>query len=271
MAKRAYRCFEPYGGDPQDYAQATAFVSASCEREVVDLLSELRRRQQDYPDDLEARFDAEQNARAVVGAEHYYRAMMRGGPDSWNIRDRHMVGTLDNLMAHHGPDAKAIVWEHNTHVGDARATDMADDGMVTVGQLVRERHLKDGVVLVGFGSYRGSVIAGDGWGAPMECMQVPKAKEGSWEEVFHRAGRRSALLLTDKLHHGTTAFDRRGHRAIGVVYHPAYESWGNYVPTVLPERYDAFLYLEETKALHPLHLGSGTDKSELPDTYPWGL
>lgn len=271
MAKRALRCFEPYGEDPQDYAQATAFVSASCEREVVDLLSELRRRQQDYPDDLEVRFDAEQNARAVVGAERYYRAMVRGGPESWNVRDRHMVGTLDNLMAHHGPEAKAIVWEHNTHVGDARATDMVDGGMVNVGQLVREKHSQDGVVLVGFGSYRGSVIAGDGWGAPMARMEVPPAREESWEEVFHQGGRQNALLITERLNQASAASVRRGHRAIGVVYHPAYEGWGNYVPTVLTERYDVFLYFEETKALHPLHLGSGTDKSELPDTYPWGL
>ena len=270
-ARRAYRCFEPYSEDPQDYARATAFVSASCEQEVISLLGELRRNAQGYPDDLEARFDAEQNARAVVGAERYYRAMVRGGPESWNVRDRHMVETLDNLMAHHGPKAKAIVWEHNTHIGDARATDMAEDGMVNVGQLVREQRSEDGVVLVGFGSYRGGVIAGSSWGAPMTRMQVPEAKKESWEDVFHQAGRRNALLLTDKLAHNTTAFDRRGHRAIGVVYRPAYESRGNYVPTVLPERYDAFLYLEETEALHPLDLKPHSDRPGLPDTYPWGL
>jgi erythromycin esterase len=268
-ARRALRCFEPYGEDPQDYAQATALVSASCEREVVDLLSELRRKQRGYPDDPGARFDAEQNARAVVGAECYYRAMVRGGPESWNVRDRHMVETLQNLMAHHGPEAKAIVWEHNTHVGDARATDMAEDGMVNVGQLVREKHSQNGVVLVGFGSYRGSVIAGDSWGAPMKRMEVPEAKEGSWKEAFHRAGRRSALLITEQLNRNAAAFDRRGHRAIGVVYHPGYEGFGNYVPTVLPERYDAFLYLEETEALHPLHLESQNAKP--PETYPWGV
>jgi erythromycin esterase len=276
-ARRAYRCFEPYGEDPQDYAEATAFVSAGCEREVVGLLSELRRKRQGYPDDLEARFDAEQNARAVVGAERYYRAMVRGGAESWNVRDRHMVETLQNLMAHHGPEAKAIIWEHNTHIGDARATDMAEDGMVNVGQLVREQHSQDGVVLVGFGSYRGSVVAGSSWGAPMARMEVPEAKEGSWEEVFHQAGRRNALLLTERLRQNTAAFGRRGHRAIGVVYRPASERYGNYVPTVLPERYDAFLYLEETEALHPLHLEphkdreSQKDRSEFPETYPWGL
>lgn len=143
--------------------------------------------------------------------------------------------------------------------------------MVNVGQLVREQRSEDGVVLVGFGSYRGTVIAGSSWGAPMARMGVPEAKEGSWENVFHRAGRRNALLLTHKLPHSATAFAQRGHRAIGVVYRPAYESPGNYVPTVLPRRYDAFLYLEETEALHPLDLESHSDSQGLLDTYPWGL
>jgi len=268
VARRAYRCFEPYHEEPQDYAQATAFVSASCEDEVVSLLSELRRSAETYPEDHEARFSAEQNARAVVGAERYYRAMVRGGPESWNVRDRHMLETLQNLMAHHGPEAKAVVWEHNTHIGDARATDMAEDGMVNVGQLVRERYGQEAVVLVGFGSYRGSVIAGDYWGARAERMEVPPARAGSWEEVFHRAGRQRALLLSERLRDDAAASLRRGHRAIGVVYRPAYER-GNYVPTVLPERYDAFLYLDETRALHPLHVEPR--RGGPPDTFPWGL
>src|SRR5207237_10110941 len=121
-------------------------------------------------------FQAEQNALVVKNAEAYYRAMVRGGPESWNVRDRHMTQTLERLMAHHGPQARAIVWEHNTHIGDARYTDMADDGMVNVGQLARERKQKEGVVLVGFGSHRGSVIAGREWGAPMERMPVPPSR-----------------------------------------------------------------------------------------------
>ena len=158
-AKRAYRCFEPYHEDAQDYAHATAFVPTSCEAEVIDLLTTLRRKAYTH-DDPEARFNAEQNARVAVDAERYYRAMIRGGPESWNIRDHHMVDTLENLIKHHGSESKAIVWEHNTHIGDARATDMAGAGMVNVGQLVRERHDENDVVLVGFGSYEGSVIAG---------------------------------------------------------------------------------------------------------------
>src|SRR5436305_6899774 len=138
-AWHAYRCFEPYGEDVQEYARATRFVPNRCEDEVIALLTDLRRRGPEHrKDDREAFFQAEQNALVVKNAEAYYRAMVRGGPDSWNIRDRHMALTLDRLMTHHGPQARGIVWEHNTHIGDARFTDMVDDGMVNVGQLVRE-------------------------------------------------------------------------------------------------------------------------------------
>ncbi len=267
-AKRAYKCFEPYHEDAQDYAHATAFVPTSCEAEVVDLLTTLRRKAQTH-DDPKAHFNAEQNARVAVDAERYYRAMIRGGPESWNIRDHHMVDTLENLMQHHGPESKAIVWEHNTHIGDARATDMAGADMVNVGQLVREKHAADDVVLVGFGSFEGSVIAGASWDAPMERMSVPPAREGSWERVLHEAGVGNALFITRDLQ-GEIFRTRRGHRAIGVVYNPARERYGNYVPTTLPERYDAFLYLDKTSALHPLHMEE-TTQGEPPETYPWGM
>jgi erythromycin esterase-like protein len=269
-ARRAFRCFHPYGEDVQEYARATAMVPTSCEDEVVALLEELHSKAPRHRDDgREAFFAAEQNALVVEGAEAYYRAMVRGGPDSWNIRDRHMTETLERLMRHHGPDAKAIVWEHNTHIGDARATDMADDGMVNVGQLVRERHAGDGVVLVGFGSHRGRVIAGDEWEAPMESMPVPPAREGSWEDVLHRAGASDKLLLFDGVRDDDDVIEERGHRAIGVVYHPHSERFGNYVPTVLPRRYDAFCYIDETRALHPLH--PRADLRKMPDTYPSGV
>jgi erythromycin esterase-like protein len=170
-ARRAYKCFEPYGEDVREYARATAFVPTSCEDEVVEMLSELRSRLPEYRDDPESRFSAEQNALVVRGAERYYRAMVRGGSSSWNVRDRHMVETLERLMRHHGPEAKAIVWEHNTHIGDARYTDMANVGMVNVGQLVRDQWGVEDVVLVGFGSHRGSVIAGAEWGAPCKACR----------------------------------------------------------------------------------------------------
>jgi erythromycin esterase len=270
--RRAFQCFEPYGEDVQEYARATRWVEASCEDEVIDLLAELRHESFVHAHDgREAHFNAEQNAFVLKNAEHYYRTMVRGGPESWNIRDGHMVETLNRLMHHHGSAAKVIVWEHNTHIGDARYTDMADDGMVNVGQLVREQHDLEGVVLVGFSSYRGSVIAGQEWGAPMERMEVPPARPGSWEDVLHQAGRAAnQLLLTKEEDLDDELLGERGHRAIGVVYHPAYEHYGNYVPTVLPRRYDALLHIEKTRALWPLHMAASFEH-EVPETFPSGL
>jgi erythromycin esterase-like protein len=269
-ARRALMCFQPYGEDVQQYARATALVPTTCEDEVVDLLAALRAKEPRFhTDGREEYFAAEQNALVVKNAEAYYRAMVRGGPDSWNLRDRHMTETLDRLMRQHGPDARCIVWEHNTHIGDARYTDMADEGMFNVGQLVRQRHSPEGVFLVGFGSYRGSVIAAKDWEAPTERMQVPAAREGSWEDVLHQVSPANKLLLLREVRHVDEFLAVRGHRAIGVVYHPEYEHFSNYVPTVLPRRYDAFCYLDDTRALHPLELHPALEK--IPETYPWGV
>jgi erythromycin esterase-like protein len=271
-ARRAYSCFEPYDEDAQEYARATALVPASCEDEAVRILSALRSRAPEMREDSrDSYFDAEQNALVAQNAERYYRTMVRGGAGSWNVRDHHMVETLNRLMDHHGPDAKAIVWEHNTHIGDARFTDMARSGMVNVGQLVRQEHERDGVVLVGFGTHRGTVIAGSEWGAPMQRMRVPEAQEGSYEAAMKIAGIPDSLFIFPKGDDDRTAQLRevRGHRAIGVVYNPRTESWGNYVPTILPGRYDAFIYLEQTNALHPLHMKPVED-GDAPETYPTG-
>lgn len=270
-ARRAYGCFDPYREDVQEYAMATAVVPTTCENEVVSMLGELRRKAPEYREDgREGYFDAEQNALVARNAELYYRTMVRGGSSSWNVRDTHMVETLERLMEHHGPEAKAIVWEHNTHIGDARATNMARAGMVNVGQLARQRWGDDQVVLVGFSSHRGSVIAGEEWGAPMERMPVPPAREGSWEAALHEAGAEDRLLLTDDLAGVEAAMEAHGHRAIGVVYNPASEKWGNYVPTVMPLRYDALLYVDETRALRPLHM-EPHEEGEVPETYPTGI
>jgi erythromycin esterase-like protein len=269
-ARRAYGCFDPYQEDVQEYARATALVPTSCEDEVVGMLGALRRRAPEYREDgREAYFNAEQNALTVRNAEMYYRAMVRGGPGSWNLRDTHMVETLNRLMAHHGPTARAIVWEHNTHVGDARATDMARAGLVTVGQLVRQQHEDEGVVLVGFSSYQGTVIAGDEWGAPMERMQVPAAQAGSWEQILHEHSACDRLMIFAP-EEPEELLQPHGHRAIGVVYDPGLERFGNYVPTVLPFRYDALLYFDRTHALHPLHIREREDGDE-PETYPSGM
>ena len=274
-ARRAYACFEPYGEDVQEYAAATAFVPTSCEDEAITMLGELYSKAAKYQEEgREAFFNAEQNALVAQNAERYYRTMVRGGAASWNVRDTHMADTLDRLMEFHGPDAKAIVWEHNTHIGDARATDMARSGMVNVGQLVRERHAAEGVVLVGFGSHRGTVIASQEWGAPMERIVVPPATEDSYEDLFHQAatadGRAASLLLLDQTQGRDGWLEPRGHRAIGVVYRPAFERYGNYVPTVLPRRYDAFVFVDETTALQALHL-EPVDAHEPPETFPSGM
>jgi erythromycin esterase-like protein len=172
-------------------------------------------------------------------------------------------------MRYHGPDAKVIVWEHNTHIGDARATDMADDGDVNVGQLVREQHRPEEVVLVGFGSYEGKVIAGKGWGAPMQEMPVPPAVPNSVEERLHAASPDNKLLIFDQQPVLKEYFKGwLGHRAIGVVYQPGRDK-GNYVPTKLASRYDAFLYLDKTRALHPLRLKP--DSHLMPETFPFGI
>jgi erythromycin esterase-like protein len=197
--------------------------------------------------------------------------MVRGSSESWNVRDRHMMETLDRLLAHHGSRAKAIVWEHNTHIGDARYTDMIDDGSINLGQLARQRYSEADVVLVGFGTYSGTVIAGDEWEASMEVMRVPPGREGSWEDVLHQAGGgRDQLLIFDAESKEGEMAQWRGHRAIGVVYHPKSEQFGNYVPTVLPKRYDAFLYIDRSQALRPLHM-TRHETGEVPETFPTGV
>jgi erythromycin esterase-like protein len=195
--------------------------------------------------------------------------MVRGGSSSWNVRDRHMVETLGRLVRHRGPGAKAIVWEHNTHIGDVRFTDMADVGMVNVGQLVREQWGVEDVVLVGLGSHRGRVIASAEWGAPMELMPVPPAREGSWEDILHRTDKEDKLLVFAEAENEDELLEPRGHRAIGVVYDPVYERHRNYVPTVIPHRYGAFLYVDETHALHPLGMPT-SENGEPPETFPTG-
>ena len=266
-AYEAFRCFQPYAEDPQAYARATLFVPDACRQEVEDLLRTVRERASEAIDDA-SDLDAVMNAEALKGAAEDYRTMVRGGAESWNLRDRHMADTLDRLMRYHGPDAKAIVWEHNTHIGDARYTDMAGEGMFNVGQVVRQERDAEGVVLVGFGSYEGSVVAGRGWGAPMEVLPLPPARAGSWEHALHQMEAQDRLLLFQPPVEADDALAvPRGHRAVGVVYHPEYEA-GNYVPTVLPLRYDAFLYLDRTQALHPLHIEPHDGQ---PDLYPWGV
>lgn len=269
-AMRAWQCFIPYGEDPQRYAWSTRLVPESCESDVVALLVEVRRRTQAHGRVVgdEAAFDAVQNAEVAAGAEHYYRVMVRGDQKSWNIRDHHMADTIDRIAEWMGPGSKGLVWEHNTHVGDARATDMATAGLVNVGQLTRERHAPEGVALVGFAAHRGTVLAAEGWGLPEHVFNVPIARAGSHEDLLHTALGRPSVLVFGHDRSGHWLTKRRGHRAIGVVYDPGRET-GNYVPTVMGGRYDALMWFEQAVALHPLRHEMPPREPEL-ETEPSG-
>ncbi|MGK5554198.1 erythromycin esterase family protein [Actinomadura kijaniata] len=258
-ALAAYRCFEPHGEDPGSYA----LVPGGCEDEVLELLTRLRR-PAEGAEDLNAR----QNAEVAAGAERYYRAMIGGGPESWNVRDVHMADTLDRLLDFHGPGARGVVWAHNTHVGDARATDMAAAGMVNLGQLARDRHGRDAVVAVGFAGGSGEVIAAPRWGGTMEAMAVPAPGPGSVEALLTETGLARALFVFSDGPGAAWPRERRGHRAIGVVYDPGRDP-RNYVPTVLAERYDALCWFRRTSALAPLHLEAAR-RGEL-ETLPSGV
>jgi len=265
QVQKVLQCFEPYGEELRAYAQSSLF-SQDCENEVVRMLSDIRQKTNMYDHDREAALNTEQNAVIVKNAETYYRSMFGPGNMSWNIRDQHMMETLDRLIQFHGRDKKAIVWEHNTHIGDARATDMRRSGMVNIGQLAREKYGSKNVFLVGFGSYQGTVMAAEAWGAPMQEMEVPAARTGSVEELLHQREKSNRFFIFD----GGPGFDDAlPHRAIGVVYDPGRERFGNYVPSFMSLRYNAFIFLDETTALHPLHIKP--DGHQMPESFPFGL
>ncbi|MGI5421745.1 erythromycin esterase family protein [Actinomadura luteofluorescens] len=267
-ALEAYRCFEPHGHDPRAYGWNTDLVPGGCTAEVLELLAALRRpAPPGEAGDPEEEFDARQNAEVAAGAEHYYRTMLDGGPESWNVRDVHMADTLDRLMDFYG--GKAVVWAHNTHVGDARATDMAGAGMVNLGQLARERYGAGGAVLVGFAGGPGEVVAAPAWGAPMEIMRVPPPARGSLEHVLAESELHRAMFVVPPEREKPAFFtDALGHRAIGVVYDPDRDP-RQYVPTRLADRYDALCWFRATSALQPLHLEAAR-RGEL-ETMPTGV
>lgn len=267
LAKKALQCFEPFGEEGQLYAKANYSLPELCRQPVVDLLKQVSRKARIYDHDPEAALNTEQNAHIAVNAEEYYRNMISFDNNTWNLRDTHMAETLNRLLQFHGSEARSIVWEHNTHIGDARFTDMKRAGMINVGQLIREQQGIDDVVLTGFGSYSGTVIAGKEWGAEMEEMKMPDARMGSIEYVLHHESAENKLLIFDH-HNKKDRFKQvMPHRAIGVVYNADREKHGNYVPSEISSRYDAFLYLDETRALHPLHLKPNGHKT--PETYPF--
>jgi erythromycin esterase-like protein len=279
-ARYRYSCFEHFGENTQAYGYAAAFgMAESCEREVVNQLLELRRSAAEYAardggvaaDEF---FFAEQNARLVKNAEEYYRSMFRGRVESWNLRDSHMAETLDHLIAHlisQGQEARVAVWEHNSHLGDARATYMGDYGELNVGQLVRERYGRE-CVLVGFTTYEGSVTAASDWDEPSERKRVRPALDGSYEALFHEAGAGDFLLnLRDGEGLSKALRGPRLERAIGVIYLPQTERQSHYFDARLPEQFDAVIHLDETRALEPLERHAVWETGEPPETYPTGV
>ena len=266
VAREAFNCFEPYKKDEGRYARASRSVSESCEPEMLRLLATIHEKMPRYDGDVEQAFNMEQNALVAVNAEKYYRTMLKGDAHSWNVRDSHMQDTLERLLLFHGPRSKAIVWAHNTHIGNASATEMADKGMYNIGELSRKKY--NDTVLIGLGTYKGGVIAGEYWGDDMKKMMVPEGKQDSWEHILHQGASHSCLLIMNQLKESAleVPFD---HRAIGVVYRPEYERAANYVKSIIPFRYDAFIFIDETIALHPLHIQP--DKLEIPETYPFGI
>ena len=277
LARRArakYACFDPFRRDEMAYAKSLSEFPAGCEKEVIDTLQELLKlRLNGLKDREEALFDAQQNARVIVNAENYYRTMIYGNEDSWNVRDRHMMETLNLLLKHHGEDSKAIVWAHNTHIGDYRATDMLKEGQVNIGGLARQEWGDDNVALVGFGTYEGEVIASHAWDGPIEIMKVHRGKSGSYESAFHEVAlaqkqKSFFISLDDEQAQSGPLSQIRGHRAIGVVYNPGFERFGNYVPTSLSHRYNAFIFIDQTSALEPLI--QDFEREDIPETWPQG-
>jgi erythromycin esterase-like protein len=278
-AKRArmrYSCFDHFSREPQEYGYATTVGAAeSCEKAVVEQLVELRRKGAEFlsrDGDIAAEelFFAEQNARLVKDAEQYYRSMFRGRASSWNLRDRHMVETIEALATHldGSRQPKAIVWAHNSHLGDARATEMSHYGEVNVGQLVRERFGNE-AILIGFSTYQGTVTAASDWGAPAERKNVRPALRGSYEELFHETG--LPWFWIDLRGAGQIGVlqQRRIERAIGVIYRPETERLSHYFHARLPEQFHAIIHIDETRAVEPLERTSIWDSGELPETYPF--
>jgi erythromycin esterase-like protein len=276
-ARYRYGCLEHFGEDSQQYGYAASFdLSASCEKEVIEQLVELQRRADRYAH-LDGRvaedeyFYAEQNARLAKNAEEYYRTMFHGRVSSWNLRDRHMVETLDALVPHldrHGGRTKVVVWAHNSHLGDARATQMGDAGEWNVGQLVRERHATE-TVLVGLTTDHGTVTAASDWDGPAERKRVRPGLPGSVEALFHETGIPRFFLPLQGGEGATILQERRIERAIGVIYRPETERLSHYFDARLPAQFDAVLHFDETRALEPLEPTEGWQSGEAPETYPF--
>jgi erythromycin esterase-like protein len=278
FARSRYSCFDHVGGEGVEYGHSVALnVALPCEREVVAELVDLRRRAAQFlsrdgwvaEDEF---FFAEQNARLVRNAEEYYREMYRARVSSWNLRDRHMAETLEALVAHLDQQlgrARVVVWEHNSHVGDARATEMGAGGELNVGQLVRERWPND-CLLVGFTTDHGRVTAASDWGGPAERKHVRPALAGSYEELFHRVDLDRFLLPLGGLSPSALRSPRL-ERAIGVIYRPQTERASHWFSARLLAQFDAVIHFDRTSAVEPLERTALWDEGEPPETFPSGL
>ena len=279
-ARARYECLQPYAGESAAYGQAVLLgVGEPCRRRVIEQLVELRRRAGEYllSDGIAAEdeyFFAEQNAAVVANAEEYYRTMFGDRAGSWNLRDRHMADTLDQLTAHldrHGDTSRVVVWAHNSHVGDARATEMAARGELNIGQLMRERHGR-ATVSVGFATHSGTVTAASEWDAPAERKRVRAALPGSYEALFHAAHMPAFLLYPLAAgDSGRALREPRLHRAIGVIYRPQTERESHWFASSLAGQYDALVHLDTTRAVEPLERTPGWELGEPPETYPTAL
>lgn len=280
QARQRYSCFEDFGDDPQVYGMTASLdQSLSCEEQVVAQLLELQQNaarflQRDGQPAADELFYAEQNALLARNAEHYYRAMYRGRPNTWNLRDSHMAETLERLAAHmeaQGVAPKVVIWAHNSHLGDARHTEMSRRDELNLGQLVRERHHHE-AVLVGFTTYDGSVTAASEWDGVTERKRVRPAMRESYEHLLHEADAGDFLIRFDE-HPQLKRIMNSGRleRAIGVIYRPDTERYSHYFFADLAKQFDVVVHYDRSHALHPLDKTSEWEAGELPETFPSGL
>ena len=279
VARHRYGCLTPWQADAATYGRAVLTDRyRSCEEDVAAALRDLLRKRLEYQRELDGGryFDAEQNARVVANAERYYRIMYYGGRQSWNLRDQHMFDTLQSLLAHRGDDARAIVWAHNSHLGNAAATEMSARGEHNVGQLCREA-FGDAAYLVGFGTHAGTVAAAHNWGDEVEIMDVRPSHERSYERLCHDAGVPTFLLplrigASQHAEHPRlirTLEEERLERAIGVIYRPATELQSHYFHASLPRQFDEYIWFDHSEAVTPLSWETAPE--EVPETYPFGV
>jgi erythromycin esterase-like protein len=273
-ARLDYSRFDYFGNDPQAYAEAPVLSDASRDQAVAQLVELQRRRAERAGHDSHVSpqdsLIAEQITRLAQNAERYYRAMVAEDTEIWNLRGRHMADTLD-WIEQLQPDAKIVVWAHNSHAGDARATKMSERGKVSLGQLARERRGNENVYLLGFSTHSGEVTAASAWGRPAERKIVRKALEGSYEAIFHRTRIPAFLLplhgsLVEKILAGPLLS-----RAIGVVYQPENERESHYFECDLSGQFDAIVHFDRTQALVPFERTSGWEAGELPEAYPYAV